>query len=194
MSTPESHIIELLQKQEKEAISILYDQYAATLHGIVLRIVHSKEIAEDVVQEAFVKAWRNGATYDRKKGTLFTWLLNITRNTAIDKTRTAAFQHRCKSQSVDSTLYDMPKLTIDPKPEHIGLDKIVKDLEEKHRIIIDLIYFQGYTHAEVTEYLDIPLGTVKTRLRIALRELRKYFGEQKVFFWIIMIGNWFFNG
>lgn len=191
MKNEESHIVNLLQQQNREAISILYDRYAPTLYGIVLRIVHSKELAEDVVQEAFIKAWRNGSSYDPQKGTLFTWLLNIARNAAIDKTRSAAYRRARAIQPIDEQVNGTSVFAVEQRPEHIGLDKMVNELEEKHRVIIDLIYFQGFTHTEVTDHLKIPLGTVKTRLRIALRELRKYFGEQKVGFWIITICFWF---
>lgn len=190
MNLVESHIVTLLQQQDPYAISMLYDRYAPTLYGIVLRIVHSKEVAEDVIQEAFVKAWKHGATYDVSKGTLFTWLLNIARNTAIDKTRSANFKRNGKIQTLDDTVNNTKALSEEPDVEHIGLNKMVNELEEKHRVIIDLVYFKGYTHAEVTDYLNIPLGTVKTRLRIALRELRKFFEEQRVILWLVIISQW----
>jgi len=193
MENEESHIVALLHERNRDAIALLYDRFGPTLYGIVLRIVHSKELAEDVVQDAFVKAWRHGHTYDPQKGTLFTWLLNIARNAAIDKTRTAAFKRNLRQQPIDNGMCNDAGHSVEQRPDHIGLDNIVNELEEKHRVIIDLIYFQGFTHTEVTDHLKIPLGTVKTRLRIALRELRKYFGEQKVNFWIITVCYWFLN-
>ncbi|MFN7118586.1 MAG: RNA polymerase sigma factor [Saprospiraceae bacterium] len=177
MRVKEEYIIGLLEEQDKEAISILYDRYAATLYGIVLRIVRLESLAEDTVQETFVKAWRHRTSYNESKGTLFTWLLNIARNTAIDKTRSAEFRQRGKIQTLDSSVYSGEGLSIEFNPDCIGLDKFVKKLEEKYRIIVELIFYRGFTQNEVTEHLDIPLGTVKSRLRIALRELRKYFVE-----------------
>jgi len=177
MRVTEENIMELLQEQDRHAIALLYDRYAATLFGIVLRIVRSETLAEDVVQETFVKAWRNRASYDESKGTLFTWLLNIARNTAIDKTRSVEFRQRSKIQTLDPSVYSSNGLSFEFNPDCIGLEKIVKKLEEKYRIIVELIFFCGFTQNEVTEHLDIPLGTVKSRLCIALRELRKYFAE-----------------
>lgn len=177
MKKRDSKIIKLLQKQDKKAISILYDRYAPALYGIVLKIVRSEEIAQDVLQEAFVKIWKNGAQYNAKKGTLFTWMLNITRNTAIDKTRSASFRNSGKIQGLDLSVSDNKNLSFQNNPDHIGLKDMVNGLEEKYRVILDLIYFQGYTHSEVVETLDIPLGTVKSRIRIGLRELRKLFVE-----------------
>ncbi len=177
MRATDEHIISLLDEQDKKAISFLYDRYAATLYGIVLRIVRLESLAEDTVQETFVKAWRNRKSYDVSKGTLFTWLLNIARNAAIDKTRSAEFRHNSKIRTLDAAVYNGEGLSVEFNPDYIGLDKIVKKLEEKYRIIVELIFFKGFTQNEVMEHLDIPLGTVKSRLRIALRELKKYFVE-----------------
>lgn len=178
MKIAEENIILLLKADDTKAISILYDQYAAALYGIVLRIVRLETLAEDVVQEAFVKAWRHRTNYDASKGTLFTWLLNIARNTAIDKTRSAEFRANGKIQTLDPAVYNGYKWSVEFNPDHIGLDKLIKKLEEKYRIIVELIFYKGFTQNEVMEHLDIPLGTVKSRLRIALRELRKYFDER----------------
>ncbi|MDX1939421.1 MAG: sigma-70 family RNA polymerase sigma factor, partial [Saprospiraceae bacterium] len=182
-----------LQQKDRQAIALLYDRYAPTLYGIVLRIVKSRESAEDIIQETFVKAWQNGSNFDTSKGTLFTWLLNIARNTAIDKKRSVYFRQQEKTQAIDGELYNAPSLSEQPNPDLIGLDAMVNGLEEKHRILIELIYFQGFTHTEVTEQLHIPLGTIKTRLRIALRELRKLFEEQNVTLGLMLICNWLMN-
>ncbi len=177
MMTPDQHTIERLQARDKAVISELYDQYAAALYGVVLRIVHSEAIAEDVLQEAFVKIWRHGCNYDPSKGSVFTWMLNIARRKAIDQTRSAAFRHGGRTKGIDEQVCS---LSYQPKTEQIGLNKMVESLDEKYRTIIDLVYFQGFTHVEVKDYLDIPLGTVKSRLRIGLRELRTFFEEHRI--------------
>ncbi|MEN0005465.1 MAG: sigma-70 family RNA polymerase sigma factor [Bacteroidota bacterium] len=176
----EEHIIQLLQQNDKKAMGLLYDHYAASLYGIILKVVQSETIAQDVLQDAFIKIWQNGDKYDRSKGKLFTWLLNIARNLAIDKTRSANFRQKRKIQSLDELVITQKGPSVENKPEHIGLGSVIAKLEEKYRIIIDLIYFQGYTQKEVEEHLGIPLGTVKSRVRIALRELRKTFEEHNV--------------
>ncbi|MCB0559633.1 MAG: sigma-70 family RNA polymerase sigma factor [Lewinellaceae bacterium] len=186
MDKKEKHIIRLLNRQDKRAISLLYDDFAPTLYGIALRVVRSETIAQDIVQETFVKAWMHGKSYDRSKGTLFTWLLNITRNRAIDVIRSATFRQSGKIQPMDSTVFDNERLSTHQNTDQIGLRKIVGSLEEKYRIVIDLAYFQGFTQQEISDHLDIPPGTVKSRVRIALRELRKFFEEQNIIvLWII---------
>ncbi|MEZ5039876.1 MAG: sigma-70 family RNA polymerase sigma factor [Saprospiraceae bacterium] len=183
MDDKTTDIIRLLKQQDKKSIEILYDQYGAALYGVVLKIVQAETLAEDVLQDTFVKIWRNGATYDSDKGTLFTWMLNIARNTAIDTIKSAAYRHGKKIQEVDFSVYDHKDWRVEQHPEHIGLQSAVNGLEEKYRLIIDLAYFQGYTQQEIVEYLSIPLGTVKSRVKIGLRELKKLFLETKVWIW-----------
>ncbi len=174
MKFAESQIVEMLHQNDKRAIAIIYDQYAPSLYGVVFRIVQSEEVAQDVMQDAFVKVWKKGTTYNSSKGTLFTWLLNITRNTAIDKLRSAGFRNSGKNQSIDNLVYNKVS-SRGTNPDEIGVKDLLNDLDEKYREVVDMIYFRGFTQKEVSEELNIPLGTVKTRLRIALRELRGIF-------------------
>ena len=176
----QKYLIRLLQKKDKKAISLLYDNYASSLYGIILKIVRSEELAEDVLQDAFIKIWKNGPSYNEKRGSLFTWMLNIARNTAIDKTRSAHFRASNNINEIDQKITNNINWSHQPKPEHIGLNQVITKLDNKYVEIIELIYFKGYTQQEVHEHLDIPLGTVKSRLRIALRELRKIFDLYKV--------------
>jgi RNA polymerase sigma-70 factor (ECF subfamily) len=167
-----------LKQQDRSAIGTLYDNYGNALFGVVLRIVQSRELAEQVLQDTFLKAWRNGASYDESKGRLFTWLLNIARNTAIDATRTAHFQHYRKTEPVDNLVHISGGESVNP--DHVGLREVVNRLDEKYRNLIDLVYFKGYTQDEIARETGIPIGTIKTRLRYAIGELRKQFGETAV--------------
>ncbi|HRI59406.1 MAG TPA: RNA polymerase sigma factor [Saprospiraceae bacterium] len=171
----QDQLINRLKQQDREAIGELYDAYGGALFGVVLRIVQSRELAEQVLQDTFVKAWRNGASYDASKGRLFTWLLNIARNTAIDATRTAYFQNYRKTDSLDNLVHKPSGESINP--DHLGVREVVGRLDEKYKSLIDLVYFKGYTQEEIADETGIPLGTVKTRLRYAIGELRKFFGE-----------------
>ena len=172
--------IEGFKKGDKKVFSNLYDSYSPALYGIILKIVRQEDIAEDVLQESFIKIWKKAPTYELEKGTLFTWMLNICRNSAIDKTRSAHFRHKTKHELIDQQISDHIKWSYSPKTEHIGLKSVINELDDKYKEIIELVYFQGYTQQEVQEYLDIPLGTVKSRLRIGLRELRTFFRVQQI--------------
>ena len=171
---PEDELVALLVNRDKDAFRILYDNYSSTLYGIVLKIVGTTEVAEDVLQEAFVKIWKNISSYDKNKGRLFTWLLNIARNTAIDKLR--AKNEKYQIQSIDDSVYQVDTQgSSTMKVDHIGVKQNVQQLKPEHRIIIDMAYYGGYTQEEISEELKIPLGTVKTRMRNAIIELRKIF-------------------
>ena len=172
----DQQLINRLQAQDRTAIAALYDAYGAALFGVVLRVVQQRELAEQVLQDTFVKAWKNGASYDTSKGRLFTWLLNIARNTAIDATRTAHFQKSKKTDSLDTLVHSPGGSSINP--DQIDVRAVVDRLDEKYKLLIDLIYFQGFTQEEAAEETGIPLGTIKTRLRSAISELRGIFGEK----------------
>ncbi len=162
-------------------MAVLYDQYASVLYGIVLQIVPSETEAQDILQEAFLKVWQAGPTYDPARGSLFTWMLNITRNTAIDKTRSKSFKKKAHWVALEDNTANLVDWSVHPQPDHIGLKKEVDSLEFKYRQVIELLYFRGFTQREVVELLRIPLGTVKSRTRIALRKLRKIFEESSHF-------------
>jgi RNA polymerase sigma factor (sigma-70 family) len=168
-------LVEGFKKRDRAVFSTIYDLYSPALYGIILKIVKRDEIAEDVLQESFIKIWKNGHKYKMEKGSLFTWMLNICRNTAIDKTRSAHFQRLGHQQMIDHQISNHINWSHSPKTEHIGLRTVINELDDKYKEIIELVYFQGYTQQEVHEYLGIPLGTVKSRLRIGIRELRTFF-------------------
>jgi RNA polymerase sigma-70 factor (ECF subfamily) len=154
----------------------LYDNYSAALYGVIHRIILDEETASDVLQEAFVKIWNGIKSYDPTKGKLFTWMLNICRNMAIDKTRSKDFNNSQKNQSTEIVVNQMGRLkTENIKPDQIGLMELVDKLDPNEKLLIDLMYFKGYTQAEIAEEYNIPLGTVKTRLRSATMNLRKVF-------------------
>lgn len=175
----ETQIIQWLQTQDKRAIAHLYDAYGAALYGLIFRMVQSEEVAQDLVQDTFVKVWKNGHRYDASKGTLFTWLINIARNTAINAIQSKGYRNSLKNQSVENLVHSSSHASVahELNVNQIGLKGLVNELDEKYRVIIELIYFKGYTQREAEEYLKIPLGTIKSRVRIALRELRKAFGH-----------------
>lgn len=170
---PEEVLVSRLFKKDQLAFSYLYDNYAAALNGVIFRIVQDEETAEDVLQDTFIKIWNNFASYDKTKGRLFTWLVNIARNLAIDHTRSKGFKNQQKNLDVDKIVgyIDTKKNTMF-NPEQIGLRNMLEKLTPEQREILDLVYFSGYTQAEVANELNIPLGTVKTKIRMALIHLR----------------------
>ena len=170
----EEELVALLQNRDQKAFSYLYDNYAAALNGIIYRMVEDRELAEDILQEAFIKIWNNFSNYDKLKGRLFTWMLNITRNLTIDTLRSKGYKKQGKISSDENSVSNY---TDDSKMaerfDAMGLRKQLVNLKPEQRSIIDLAYFNGYTQDEISKQMGIPLGTVKTRMRSAILELRK---------------------
>jgi len=172
----EDDLISALKKHDNDAFGYLYTNYKAALFTIIHQIIADKEIAQDVLQEAFITAWKNIDKYDASKGRLFTWLFNVTRNCAINTTRSKAFKSEQKNDSFDNYVtYVDEKDNQSTNINQIGLRKQVHLLREEYKNVLELSYFNGFTHEEIAKILNIPVGTVKTRLRNAIIELRKQF-------------------
>lgn len=174
----EKHIVELLQERNEKAISLLYEHYGDTLYGVAHKVVRNEELAQDVVQESFVKIWKKSDTYDSSKAKLFTWLFRITRNTAIDKLRSVKTKTDKEIQIDVSDVYNLGVDSI--KPEFMDVRENLEKIEDKYQIVLDALFFQGMTQQEASDELDIPLGTIKSRLKIGLRELRKIYGPTMI--------------
>jgi RNA polymerase sigma factor (sigma-70 family) len=164
-----------LKNRDNAAFAYLYDHYSGALHNIIMQILSDTELASDVLQEVFVNIWRKMDMYDAGKGRLFTWMLNIARNASIDTLRSKTYQNSRKNQSIEENVDvlrpgDSTQLGVDT----IGLRKVLEKLKDDQRRLIELAYFKGYTHEEIAGLEQIPLGTVKTRIRNALIQLRAY--------------------
>lgn len=171
----EEELVLLLKSKSKEGMEYLYDNYSAALYGVIYRIVSKKEVAEDILQKTFIKVWSKIEFYDSSKGRLYTWILNIARNNAIDYTRSKEHKKSQKVQSLDYTVYNSTSKREVLQTDTIGLTEMVNQLDPKYKELIDLVYFKGYTQQEISEELEIPLGTVKTRVRKGIMQLRAIF-------------------
>ncbi|MEM7381157.1 MAG: RNA polymerase sigma factor [Bacteroidota bacterium] len=171
----ENHIVELLQERNEKAISLLYEHYGDTLFGVAFKVVRDEDLAQDVLQESFVKIWKKSDSYDASKAKLFTWLFRITRNTAIDKLRSVNTKTDKEIQIDVSDVYNLGVESI--KPDFLDVKENLEKIEDKYQIVLDALFFQGMTQQEASDELDIPLGTIKSRLKIGLRELKKIYGS-----------------
>jgi RNA polymerase sigma factor (sigma-70 family) len=170
----EAALVARLRSRDNTAVSMLYDMYSATLYGVIFQIVKVDEIAEDVLQEAFIRIWKSFESYDEKKGRLFTWMINICRNLAIDKIRSKEFKMKVSTDELPTNGHP-GFATYSFNTDHIGVREAVDKLTPDQKQIIDLMYFGGLTQSEIAEEYDIPLGTVKTRARSAVKVLSKLF-------------------
>ncbi len=167
-------LIKRFQKKDIIAFERLYEMYWENICGVVYTIVQNKNLAEEIAQDVFTKIWNNSESYNPRKGRFFTWILNIARNAAIDEVRSKSFKNQKKNLSTDYFVgmleqEDITNSTLDTS----GLKKMLANLTEKCVQIINLLYFKGYTQLAASKELDIPLGTVKTRNRNCISQLRE---------------------
>jgi len=172
----EQELVAALKAGDERAFSYLYDHYSGSLYSIILQIVKIRESANDVLQEVFISIWRKMASYDPLKGRLFTWMLSICRNASIDMLRSKSYQYSLKNQEITDTVYSNEQ--VNPHSvDGIGLERFLTKLRPEQRVLIELAYYKGYTHEEIAEIEDIPLGTVKTRIRNTLLQLREHLNK-----------------
>ncbi|MCB0464556.1 MAG: sigma-70 family RNA polymerase sigma factor [Aequorivita sp.] len=166
-------LIVAMQNGDEKAFSRLYTMYSEAIYGIIYSIILDENTAEELLQDVFIKVWNNASSYSIKKGRFFTWLLNIARNTAIDETRSKSFKNSRKNLSTTNFVDILSSSdSLNRATNAIGLKKFVNALKPACIKIIDLLYFKGFTQAEASKKLEIPLGTIKTRNRTCINELR----------------------
>lgn len=171
----QEEILPLVLKKDDRAFTTLYDMYSKSLFSVISNLIKDTEEAEDVLQEVFVKIWKNIDSYNESKGRFYTWILNIARNSAIDKMRSKGFNNSQKNLSADNFVHllDNNSKSIS-KIDAIGITDFIKRLKPKCILLIDLLFYKGYTQQEASEELEIPLGTVKTNNRNCMNDLRNY--------------------
>src|SRR5690606_27373993 len=166
-------LITQFQKKDEKAFEALYKMYSKSMQGVIYNIVRDHDIAEEIMQDVFIKAWNNASSYSAEKGRFFTWILNIARNAAIDKTRSKAFKNSKKNLDAEYFVDILQHSdNLDEQTDAIGIKKFVSQLAKKCIEVIELLYFKGYTQKEASETLDMPIGTIKTRNRNCIKELR----------------------
>jgi RNA polymerase sigma factor (sigma-70 family) len=172
----EPELVTALKKHDNQAYRHLYLHYRGALFNIISQLVTDTEMANDILQEVVITIWKNIDKYDPGKGRLFTWLHTLTRNTTINTIRSKNFKAHSKNESLADVVYIIDaKNGLEQNINQIGLRKQVHLLRDDYKNVLELSYYNGFTQEEVARELDIPVGTVKTRLRNALIELRKQF-------------------
>jgi len=172
----EAELVDLLKQQNSQAFSYLYDNYSGALFAVILNIVPDRELAADVLQEVFVSIYRKIDSYDAAKSRLYTWMLNISRNESIDTIRSKGYRNSQQNREVTESVYESAG-SVTQNVDMIGLRKLLEKIKPEYRELIDLSYFKGLTQEEISKLQGIPLGTVKTRLRAALSQMRVLVGS-----------------
>lgn len=174
----ETELVFRLKAKDKLALEYLYDHYSAALYSVIIRVIQREDIAEEVLQDVFLKVWDKFDQYDNSKGKLFTWLVNIARNQSIDKTRSKEISKELKTGGIEKLVSKVDRQNqVEQDTESIGVKEVLKKLPEEQQFVMEHLYFKGYTQSELAEEFSIPLGTVKTRTRMALQHLRITLGD-----------------
>ncbi len=172
MKQPDALIV-AMKNGDQKAFAQLYNMYSLAIFGVINTIVKEEKVAEEIQQDVFVKVWENASSYSVGKGRFFTWLLNIARNAAIDHTRSKSHKNTQKNLSTTNFVDILSGSdNLNRKTDAIGIRRFVDTLKPACIKIIDFIYFKGFTQKNTAEALKIPLGTVKTRARNCIKDLR----------------------
>jgi len=170
-ATDEESLVLRLVARDEQALRVLHDRYSRNLLAVIMRLVHNEELAQDVLQEGLLKVWLSIDRYDATRGRLFTWMVRVCCNQAIDALRSPRHRFHKGNKSLEVGGAQQASAPVSFNPDHIGLRELTLLLKPRQREVIDLLYFGGCTQAEAAEQLGIPLATVKTRARAALQVL-----------------------
>lgn len=169
-------LVKLVQSKTEKGFHTLYNKYCGALYGVIIKLVKRTEIADDLLQDTFVKIWKHIDSYDSSKGTLYTWMLNIARNQALDYLRSANYRKQQLQVEIDLFSHCTASIgnTISNSCpiEYSDFKNKALQLDSKYAEVIDLIYFYGWTQEQTAEILKLPLGTIKTRARKGLSLLK----------------------
>jgi RNA polymerase sigma-70 factor (ECF subfamily) len=176
----DEELMQLVAGNEPDAFEVVLERHANAAFSLAYRICGTRSVAEDVVQEAFLALWRNGARYDRTRGSVRTWTLGIVHNRAVDALRRSGVheRRRASDEGIEETLEAVERT--DSQAIGNAASQAIRgalgELPLEQRRVIELAYFGGFTHTEIASMLDTPVGTVKGRMRLGLEKLRSHLG------------------
>ncbi|MEK3855968.1 RNA polymerase sigma factor [Cytobacillus sp. FSL H8-0458] len=169
----------ILQK-DSQALEKLYDRYEKLLYSFIYKMTQDPQLSEEIIQEVFMKLWRKHSSYSEDKGKFSSWLLTLTRNTALDVMRKQKPHESLEFKENDSISIDSknPENIAEWKEQGNLVKRAVAKLKGDQQKMIDLFYYKGLTHQKISEQTELPLGTVKGRLRLALKHLRTHLEKE----------------
>jgi RNA polymerase sigma-70 factor (ECF subfamily) len=179
----DENLIFFVGQGDAEAFTILYDRHGRSAFSLAFRIMGERQAAEDLVQDAFLKLWRSVTSYRPERGSVRTWLLSIVRNRSIDQLRAQASRRRTQERVEASAPRSQPSEAFAETWRNSQRDQVreaMNTLPSEQRKVLELAYFSGYTHVQISGLLDVPLGTMKGRMRLGLKKMRDYFDHPKL--------------
>ncbi|SRR5581483_4676836 len=177
----DEELMELVSDGEHRALEVIFDRHGSAAFSLAYRMCGRRSMAEDIVQEAFLSLWRTGARYDRRRGSVRSWVLSVVHNRSIDAFRretTAAGRDVADDEAVARLpAAERTESEVQRRAEADHVRAALDVLPVEQRQVIELAYFGGFTHREISEMLGLPSGTVKGRMRLGLSKLRLELGE-----------------
>jgi len=176
-------LMSLMEGGDEEAFAALYDRHSRAAYSLSYRMMGDRQAAEDLTQDAFLKVWRSAGGYRSDRGSVRTWILSIAHNRGIDQIRSSASRRRTQDRVEQSAPRSQPSEAFAETWRNRQREQIreaLNTLPEDQLKILELAYFSGYTHVEISNLMDLPLGTVKGRMRLGLKKIREYFDQEDV--------------
>ena len=183
LTLADEDLISLIEAGDAEAFSTLYEHHSRAVYSLAYRMMGERQAAEDLTQDAFIKVWRNAASYRVERGSVRTWVLSVAHNRGIDQLRAHASRRRTQDKIEASAPRSQPSEAFAETWRNSQRDQVreaLQALPPEQLKILELAYFSGYTHLEISELLSLPLGTVKGRMRLGLKKMRDYFDSRDV--------------
>jgi RNA polymerase sigma-70 factor (ECF subfamily) len=171
-------LISLVEAADAEAFATLYDRHSRAAFSLAYRMMGERQASEDLAQDAFLKVWRSASSYRAERGSVRTWILSIVHNRGIDQIRSQASRRRTQEEIEASAPRSQPSEAFAETWRNSQREQVreaLGTLPPEQLKILELAYFSGYTHMEISNLLDLPLGTVKGRMRLGLKKIRDYF-------------------
>jgi RNA polymerase sigma-70 factor (ECF subfamily) len=176
-------LMSLVEGGDAAAFAVLYDRHSRAAYSLAYRMMGERQAAEDLAQDAFLKVWRSAGSYRADRGSVRTWILSIVHNRGIDQLRSLASRRRTQEKVQAQAPRSQPSEAFSESWRNSQREQVraaMSTLPPEQLKILELAYFSGYTHVEIAEILDLPLGTVKGRMRLGLKKIRDFFDAQDV--------------
>ncbi|HEX4690949.1 MAG TPA: sigma-70 family RNA polymerase sigma factor [Solirubrobacteraceae bacterium] len=183
-SLADEDLMQLVRSADPDAFAVLYERHSGSSYALAYRMTGTRGAAEDVTQEAFISVWRSGARFDRSRGSVRTWVLGIVHHRAIDALRRGKVRDRPRVDDENAAekleAPENTELEVARRDEAATVRRAMEVLPSEQVQVIELAYFGGFTHTEIADMLDTPVGTVKGRMRLGLKKLRVQLGSGAV--------------